>query len=123
DDDRVEPEERRDEPEATVEHEVEPEDPALRLAPASARPVPEQDPEDQQIEEEVVGGDRMHEVALTEGGRVRVAHAPRKSRARDRVVLAVDDVADPADRLAEHDADHGDVEHEAQREAKPPAGD
>src|SRR5437762_7987617 len=57
DDDRVEPEARRGEPEAAVQHEVEPEDPALRLAPADPPPVPEQEPEDQQIDEEVVGGD------------------------------------------------------------------
>src|SRR5439155_14410828 len=71
--------------------------------------------EDQDHDESVVGRDRVHVVHLAERRRIRVAHAPRKPRTRDRMVLAVDDVADAADRLAEGYADHRDVEHESER--------
>ena len=65
----------------------------------------------------------MHQVALAERVRVGVAHAPGEPGARDRVVLAVHDVADPADRLAERDADDRDVEHEAARQAQRATGE
>jgi len=73
--------------------------------PGRASEVPEHDGEDEQVHDQVVGDDRMHEVGLAERRRICVADAPGKSGACDRVVLAVDDVPDPADGLAEDDPD------------------
>src|SRR5256886_3885442 len=112
DEERVQTQERREEAKAAEKQEICPVHATFGRAAADASPVCDQRDEDHEHDETVVGRDRMHVVGLSERGRICVAHAPGKSRARDRVVLAVDDVADAADRFAERDADHRDVEHE-----------
>src|SRR5258708_33730991 len=101
DDDRIEPQERRAEPEAAVEHAVQQEHAPLRRVAADPRPVAEQDDEDDDVDEEAVSDDGVDEgrLAARRGGRV--AHAPGGRRPRDGLGLAVDDVADKAERLAE----------------------
>src|SRR5436309_10456580 len=61
--------------------------------------------------------------ALAKRAWMRVAHAPRDVAARDGVVLAIDDVADPPDGLTERDPDDADVEHEADRQTQPARGE
>ena len=58
----------------------------------------------------------MHEVALPERARARVADAPRHARARGRVMLAVDDVADAADRHAQCETGDAAIEDVRDRE-------
>src|SRR5437660_1319194 len=93
---------------------------ARRTSMPAPPPVWEGHDEDRENDQPVVRGDRMHVIGLAERGRVRIANAPREAGAGDCVVLAVDHITDPADRLAERDPDHRDVEHEPEGQPKAP---
>src|SRR5438874_5844396 len=120
DKERIQAQERSEKSEAAEEQQISPVDTALRRAAADAAPVSDQHDKDQHHYQTVVGRHRVNVVRLAERGRIGVADTPRKPCARDRVVLAIDEVADATDRLAEGDADHRDVEHETDREPQPP---
>src|SRR5256886_6208326 len=93
--------------------------PAARVATQ-----PEREPHAEKIPDHVVGDDEMNRPGLTEGVRVREADAESLGRcAGNRVVLAVDDVADPSDREAERNTGSCGVGARPDRHAAPEGGD
>src|SRR5438034_8363489 len=123
DEEGVQAQERREEAKPAEEQQVGPVHPALGGLATDPAPIGDERDEDQDHDEAVVRRNGMHGLGLAERRRIRVANAPGKSRTCDRVMLAVDHIADAPDRLAERDADHRDVEHEADRKAQPAGGE
>src|SRR5438067_6917934 len=100
-----------------------PEDDAIRPAPDEASQ-PQRERDRGKVPDHVVGDYEVNRPRLAERVRVREADADAlRRRARGGVVLAVDDVADPADGETERDSRSGRVGAEPDRHAAPDGRD
>src|SRR5687767_11032853 len=121
--DGVQAQVRRECPADAVHEQEDEPDPPLRRPPPETPPDHVCRRQDDEIPDEVVGDDGVDRSRLAERLGMGVADTPRHARARRSVMLAVDDVADAADREPERDADDRRVEHEAERQAQPAGRD